>query len=91
MKKSLVEIELAIKGFIVMSATLDSMYLMMLNNKVPANWAKVAFPSLKPLASWFNDLQQRVAFMLKWLTEGNPPSYWMPGMFFPQGFMTGVL
>jgi dynein heavy chain len=29
--------------------------------------------------------------MRTWLTEGNPTSYWMPGMFFPQGFMTGVL
>lgn len=32
MKKSLVEIDLAIKGFIVMSETLDSMYLSILNN-----------------------------------------------------------
>ena len=26
-----------------------------------------------------------------WLNNGNPSSYWLPGMFFPQGFMTGVL
>jgi len=26
-----------------------------------------------------------------WLRNGNPHSYWMPGMFYPQGFMTGVL
>lgn len=32
MKKSLIEIDLAIKGFIVMSETLDSMYLAFLNN-----------------------------------------------------------
>lgn len=32
MKKSLVEIDLAIKGFIVMSETLDAMYLSILNN-----------------------------------------------------------
>lgn len=29
--------------------------------------------------------------MDNWLKEGNPASYWMPGMFFPHGFMTGVL
>jgi len=29
--------------------------------------------------------------MDRWLKEGNPPCYWLPGMFFPQGFMTGVL
>jgi len=30
-------------------------------------------------------------FFQAWLAEGNPTSYWLPGMFFPQGFMTGVL
>lgn len=91
MRKSLVEIDLAIKGFIVMSETLDSMYLKILDNAVPGNWASVAYPSLKPLSSWFIDLGERVKFMEKWLKNGNPNSYWLPGMFFPQGFMTGVL
>lgn len=26
-----------------------------------------------------------------WLKNGNPQAYWLPGMFFPHGFMTGVL
>lgn len=29
--------------------------------------------------------------MNNWLKNGNPACYWLPGMFFPQGFMTGVL
>ena len=91
MRKSLVEIDLAIKGFIVMSETLDSMYLAILNNQVPNNWKAVAYPSLKPLTLWYPDLIERVATMKTWLMEGNPNSYWLPGMFFPQGFMTGVL
>jgi len=91
MKQSLVDIDLAIKGFIVMSEELDSMYLRLQNNQVPLNWAKVGYPSLKPLSSWYKDFLVRVAFFGTWLTEGNPASYWLPGMFFPQGFMTGVL
>jgi len=91
MNKSLNDIELAIKGFIVMSATLDSMYLKLQNNQVPDNWSEVAYPSLKPLSSWFMDLIERIAFMDDWLKNGNPCSYWMPGMFYPQGFLTGVL
>jgi dynein heavy chain len=91
MKKSLIEIDLAIKGFIVMSETLDSMYLSILNNQVPKNWMSVAYPSLKLLSNWYPDLIERVATMDKWLKNGNPSSYWLPGMFFPQGFMTGVL
>jgi dynein heavy chain len=91
MKKSLIEIDLAIKGFIVMSETLDAMYLAFLNNAVPKNWASVSYPSLKALSLWFPDLLVRVDTIRQWLENGNPSSYWLPGMFFPQGFMTGVL
>jgi len=91
MKKSLIEIDLAIKGFIVMSETIDKMYLAIINNKVPGNWAAAGYPSLKPLSSWYIDLLLRVETLDNWLKNGNPNSYWMPGMFFPQGFMTGVL
>jgi dynein heavy chain len=90
-RKSLEDIDLAIQGFIVMSDTLDSMYLRIQNNQVPSNWEKVAYPSLKPLSSWFSDLIIRIQFFDDWLKNGNPNSYWMSGFFFPQGFMTGVL
>ena len=39
----------------VMSEELDSMFTSMFNNKVPANWEKVGFLSLKPLNKWFED------------------------------------
>jgi len=35
MRKSLVDLDLAIRGFIVMSSVLDSMYTAMTNNMVP--------------------------------------------------------
>jgi dynein heavy chain len=89
MSTSLKNLDLAIKGFIVMSSTLDSMYIKIQNNQVPSNWA--AYPSLKPLSSWFTDLIKRIDFFRMWLHHGNPPAYWVSGFFFPQGFMTGVL
>lgn len=46
---------------------------------------------MKVLSLWYPDLIERVSVIKKWLDEGNPASYWLPGMFFPQGFMTGVL
>ena len=91
MRQSLADIDQAINGFIVISEELDSIYLKIQNNQVPDNWAKVGYPSLKPLSSWFQDFILRVAFFENWLMNGNPGFYWLPGMFFPQGFMTGVL
>lgn len=29
--------------------------------------------------------------MKDWLVDGSPKSFWISGMFFPQGFMTGCL
>lgn len=83
MSKSLVDLDNAIKGFIVMDDVLDKMYLSLQNNKVPENWGEVSYLSLKPLSSWFKDLLERVAFLDGWLRNGNPASYWMSGMFFP--------
>ena len=91
MRKSLDDLVQAIGGFIVMSSDLDAMYLSLINGVVPANWGKVAYPSLKPLTSWFDDLIKRVEFMDNWLRNGNPNAFWISGMFFPQGFMTGCL
>ena len=50
----------AVLGMNVMSADLDQMFSEILNQKVPTLWAKTAYPSLKPLASWFSDLISRV-------------------------------
>lgn len=91
MRSSIVLLKKAIKGFIVMSEELDSMYVSIQNGQVPKNWEKVAYPSLKPLATWYKDLLERVIFMQEWLTNGAPNSFWLSGFFFPQGFMTGCL
>jgi len=34
---------------------------------------------------------KRVAFLENWLVNGNPTSFWISGLYFPQGFLTGVL
>lgn len=74
-----------------MSEELDLMYGSFLKNKVPQNWVDCAYPSLKPLSSWFEDLIQRVDFMRNWLMQGHPKAFWLSGFFFPHGFMTGAL
>mmetsp|Transcript_13010 Transcript_13010/g.11508 ORF Transcript_13010/g.11508 Transcript_13010/m.11508 type:complete len:168 (-) Transcript_13010:216-719(-) len=91
MESSLTSLSRAIQGLEIMSEELDNMYGAFLKNRVPPNWIAVAYPSLKPLASWMIDLVKRVEFMRLWCQEGHPKCFWLPGFFFPHGFMTGTL
>ena len=67
------------------------MYIAFLNNQIPPNWSKKSYSTLKPLASWFKDLIARVGFLKLWMEKDYIPAYWMSGLFYPQGFLTGVL
>ena len=81
----------AIKGFVVMNEQLEKMYTSFMNNQVPNMWSNAAYPSMKTLGSWVRDLQLRCDFIENWIVNGFPISYWLPGIFFPQGFLTGTL
>ena len=88
---SLASLRSAIKGTIVMTGDLETMHAALLNNRVPEIWQKSGYPSLKPLGGWMLDYQLRIKMMSTWLKNGEPKTFWLPGFFFPQGFMTGVL
>lgn len=91
MKSTLILLDKAIEGTVVMSAELEGMASKFLDNRVPEAWVKVGYPSLKPLSSWTADLIKRIEFISSWLYEGAPKTYWVPAFFFPQGFMTAAL
>jgi len=91
MRVSLMDIQKAIKGLVVMSLDLDKMYTSIQNNQVPGLWSRVGFASLKPLATWSIDMEFRMAFMRDWLLNGQPISFALQVFYFPQGFMTGAL
>ncbi|XP_076584320.1 dynein axonemal heavy chain 6 [Chaetodon auriga] len=91
LRVSLMTLQKAIAGLVVMSEEMDRIYTSFLNNQVPTHWANSAYPSLKPLASWVRDLALRTSFIQTWITRGQPKSFWISGFFFPQGFLTGVL
>jgi dynein heavy chain len=46
MRSSLVELQKAIRGLVVMSSELEAMYNSILGNQVPELWARYAYPSL---------------------------------------------
>ena len=91
LKKWLKELIKAIRGEVVMSSSLESMYNAIAIGRVPESWHDDSYLSLKPLASWFADTLRRIEFLRDWNDNGPPMSFWISGFYFPQGFLTGVL
>jgi len=81
----------ALKGLVVMSTALEKMAGSLFNNQVPTLWSAKAYPSLKPLSSWFTDLLARCKFISTWVEDGIPTAFWISGFYFPQAFLTGTL
>ena len=91
MRSSLLDLQRAVRGELLMSAQLDDVAVGMASNAVPRLWSALAYPSLASLQRWLADLLQRVAFFRQWLQQGPPRDYWLSAFFFPQGFLTAVL
>lgn len=92
MRRSLAELDLGLKGDLTMSEPMEKLMLALANDGVPASWANMAYPSLRPLGSWLVNLLQRVTQLVEWTADlGVPKSVWLSGLFNPQSFLTAVM
>lgn len=91
MQEQLPLIQRALLGEVTMSEQLEAMATSIFNNQVPKYWASIGFLSLKPLASWIEDMNERISFLQNWYDKGTPIVFWISGFFFPQAFLTATL
>jgi len=89
-RASCIDLQKGIKGLVVMSADLDSIFDALFNAKVPPLWLKT-YPSLKPLGPWTRDLLARIDQLKRWVEDTYPRVYWLSGFTYPTGFLTAVL
>ncbi|KAL0208847.1 hypothetical protein P9112_011434 [Eukaryota sp. TZLM1-RC] len=92
-RRSLKEVSLGLAGDLTISEKMDSIIDSLFVNRVPNNFAAVAYPSLKPLQEWFLDLLERHKQLQEWSINitALPPVLWLPGLFNPQSFLTAVM
>ncbi|ALC43064.1 CG17150 [Drosophila busckii] len=90
-RKSLINVRKAVMGQIAMIPELERAHASMIIGRVPADWLKKSYPSLKPLGSYVSDFLARLEFFNSWIENGEPNVYWISGFYFTQSFITGVL
>lgn len=90
-RQSLVDLQRAIAGEVLLSAQLEDTLKSLLIGRVPQQWKSKSYPSLKPLGSYIKDLIERLAFFEKWEATGIPDFFQIQLFYFTQGFLTGAL
>jgi dynein heavy chain, axonemal len=85
MKVKLPLVQRALVGEVTMSDDLEKMATSIFDNFVPKSWTSAGYGhlSLKPLASWIEDLTERITFLQNWYDNGTPKVFWTSGFFFP--------
>jgi dynein heavy chain len=94
MMRSLVELELGLNGDLQMSQPMEDLQNDLYLGRVPKSWAKLAYPSLRPLSAWVGDLGDRHAQVKNWdeTDVSVVPKVVNLALFFnPQSFLTAVM
>jgi dynein heavy chain len=92
LRSTMTELELGISGALNVTESMEELAHDLQINKVNGGWSALAFPSLKPLATWFADLLERVKQLVEWTTIlALLKSLWLSGLFNAMSFMTAVM
>merc|ERR1711871_1022627 len=89
------QLQLAIRGEVVMTEDLQEALDAIFDAKVPKTWVLTVagdeFSWILPtLGLWFSSLMSRDDQNRTWLNNGRPSCYWLTGFFNPQGMLTAM-
>eukprot|EP00388_Colpodella_angusta_P014362 GDKJ01035914.1.p1 GENE.GDKJ01035914.1~~GDKJ01035914.1.p1 ORF type:complete len:952 (-),score=254.28 GDKJ01035914.1:54-2810(-) len=90
--RSLLELDLGLGGKLSMSDKMDQLSNQIYMGQVPSTWANVAYPSTRPLTSWFDNLMLRFAQLQAWTQEPQtiPKVVKVNLLINPQSFLTAI-
>jgi dynein heavy chain len=90
---SLIELDLGFKGDLTISEAMEELSNSLYFDRVPKKWELLAFPSLRSLGSWLNDLNNRINQLNDWMNTPHelPTVTWISGLFNPQSFLTAIM
>jgi dynein heavy chain len=92
---TLTQLQLAIKGEVVMTAELQETLDSMFDARTPFYWENTLTGDefswrLPTLGLWFSSLLNRDNQYRQWLNNGRPNSFWLTGFFNPNGCLTAM-
>lgn len=90
--RSLAEIELANKGELTMTEQMETLMQEIFINKVPSTWLKLSFATQRSLASWLDNIKQRLEQLNSWKEDPTKEPYitHINRLYNPQSFLTAV-
>lgn len=90
--KSVSDLQLAFKGELTMTDQMEALIDAMFLDRIPATWAKLAYPSSRGLISWMDNLKHRLEMLNIWKEDPTdiPKVMFLNRLFNPQSFLTCI-
>jgi dynein heavy chain len=90
--RTLIELDLGFKGELTISDFMEDLANSLYLDRVPKKWELLAYPSMRSLGLWLNDLQARILQLGDWAASpiDTPTVTWISGLFNPQSFLTAI-
>jgi len=91
-RRSLDELNQGFAGELTMSDNMELLMRCLFRDQVPSTWERLAWPSMRSLSGWLNDLDNRIVQLQQWTERpiDIPRSTWLGGLKNPQSFLTAI-